>query len=253
MAGALLHWLDELLFPEKILCLCCDRALDGEESICPACMQTLELLAARQEERERTEPIVPPPEIDYVHAAYSYEGPARQLVHRLKYDGVRAAHVPLAQAMALLPSGEEEVIVPVPADEKRRRRRGFNQAQLLAEHVGRTLGMPVSAALVRREARRPQTGLSAAQRRINLVGCMHADASVNGRRVLLVDDVYTTGATAQEAARALLCAGARSVAVFAAAAPMGVQEREKDPFFLPQRKINREKILKKPDKKRVEL
>jgi len=155
-------------------------------------------------------------------------------LHRLKYESVRAAAAPLAAQMTFLPLDEEEIIVPVPTDPKRERIRGFNQSALLAEHIGRTLGMRVERALVRVEARRPQTGLSAGQRRENLLGCMAASDAVNGRRVLLVDDVYTTGATAQEAARALRQAGAKSIRVFAAARAKGDPDASKDPFELPQ-------------------
>ena len=246
-------WLDELLFPGSVMCLCCRRALKEEGEICLACMEAMERLRCMQEERERTKPLERPAGLEYVHAAFPYEGPVRQLIHRLKYDGIRAAHIHLAQTMALLPSGEEEVIVPVPTDSMRLRQRGYNQAELLARRIGKTLGMQVETALVRKEHRRPQTGLSAALRQINLAGCMEASAAVSGRRVLLVDDVYTTGATAQEAARALKAAGAKSVAMFAAAVSSPQTMEETDPFALPQNVLNRAKKLKIPDKNCGEL
>lgn len=255
ISTAVLEWLDNLLFPENVLCLCCDRALDEDahDGICPACEAALERLSAKREEWERTHCVQPPEGLVYIHAAYPYEGPARQLVHRLKYDCVRAAHKPLARAMAYLPSGEEEIIVPVPTDPVRLRRRGYNQAQLLAEYIGKELGMEVVCALKRRERRRPQTGLNAKQRRENLVGCMAADSTVSGKRVLLIDDVYTTGSTAREAARALLEAGAGSVAMFAASCATGELPHEKDPFALPLKRLNRTKILKMSDKNSGEL
>lgn len=226
-------WLDDLLFPQDVLCLCCEHALgaDVQDGLCAGCAGALEELARVQEEREMcgTREALPPG-IDYVHAAYPYQAQARKLIHRLKYGSVRAAAVPLCAQMACLPAGEEEIIVPVPTDARRERRRGFNQATLLAEHIGRVWGMPVCPALVRVQARRPQTGLPAAERRANLVACMAASRDVCGRRVLLVDDVYTTGATAQEAARALLAAGALSVGVLAAARAMEGQAEAQDPF-----------------------
>lgn len=227
-------WLDDLLYPEKVACLCCDHALgeDEEDGLCPACSKALLRLAALQEEREdgNREPL--PDGIDRMHAAFVYEGPVRKLVHRLKYESVRAAAVPMARQMAYLSSGEEEVIVPVPTDPKREKKRGFNQSALLAQHIAGELGMPMENALVRVQERRPQTGLSAGQRRENLVGCMAADDAVNGKRILLVDDVITTGATVCEAARALRQAGAKGVSVFAAARAAGVPDGEKDPFAL---------------------
>lgn len=233
----LLDRLDDLLFPEDVLCLCCDRALgeDARDGICPACARALDALAQAQEAREAEETGELPEGLAYVHAAYPYEGQARTLVRRLKYESVRAACVPLARQMVFLPSGEEEIIVPVPTDKRRQRKRGFNQATLLAEQIGRELGMEVCTALVRVSARRPQTGLSSAQRRTNLAGCMEASATVRGKRVLLVDDVFTTGATAQEAARALCLCGAVSVGMFAAARAGGGNDEETDPFALTQK------------------
>lgn len=228
-------WLDDMLFPENVLCLCCDRALqeDDKDGICRSCAMALEELRRRQMLREQEEAEQPPEGTAYVYAAYVYEGPARKLIHRLKYESVRAAATPLAREMAMMPSGEEEIIVPVPTDRRRERMRGFNQSLLLAQQIGRELGMQVTPALRRIEARLPQTGLSARERRENLVGCMAADASVNGKRVLLVDDVYTTGATICEAARALHAAGAVEIGVFAAARAQGNTDGEKDPFALP--------------------
>ena len=215
------------LFPGDVLCLCCGAALgeDAQDGVCPACLRALEALSRRQDERP---PCAPPEGIGYVHAAFVYDAQARQLIHRLKFGSVRMAAVPLARAMAMLPAGEEDVLVPIPTDKKRRRRRGFDQSALLARHMGALLGMQVCPALVRTRSCPPQTSLSAQERRRNLSGCMRADESVRGRRVLLVDDVYTTGATAQEAARALLEAGAAGVGMLAAA--MASPEGRADPF-----------------------
>lgn len=249
-ARRLLAWLDDGLFPDDVLCLCCDRALgeDARDGICPACARALDALAQAQEAREAEEPVEVPEGLAYVHAAYPYEGQARTLIRRLKYESVRAAGVPLARQMVFLPSGEEEIIVPVPTDRRRQRKRGFNQATLLAEHIGRELGMEVCTALTRVSERSPQTGLSAGQRRTNLAGCMAAGDAVKGKRVLLVDDVFTTGATAQEAARALRAAGAISVGLFAAARAGGGRDEERDPFELPQKARQDGKKPRKPDK-----
>ena len=251
----MLRWLDELLFPGHVLCLCCDRALgeEAQDGICFACADALRRLNLEQEERNRISPRKPPEGVAYVHAAYPYEGPARQLVHRLKYDCIRAAHVPLARPLVFLPSGEEEIIVPVPTDPARRRRRGYNQAELLAGYLGRELGMEVVPALYRRERRRPQTGLNAQERKQNLLGCMAAKPSVSGRHVLLVDDVYTTGATAREAARALEHAGALSVGMFVSCCTKDELTDGHDPFAPVQKKHNRAKILKILDKNSGEL
>ena len=215
-AGALL----DLLYPEHAACLCCERALgeDEQDGLCPACVRALERLELRQLQREEqgeTEPL--PPGIAYVHAAYPYTGQARSLILKLKFERQRPAAVPLARAMAALPAGEEELLVPVPTTKRRLRERGFNQAQVLCSLLAGTWGMPMEEALVREDDRTAQSTLSGQSRRANLTGCMRALTSVSGRRVLLVDDVYTTGSTAAEAARALKEAGAASVGVIVAA------------------------------------
>lgn len=231
-------WMDDLLFPGDVLCLCCDTALgsDAENGICASCREALDALALAQREAEAQGGLPLPEGIAYMHSAFAYEGAARKLVHRLKYESVRQAAVPLAEQMAFLPSGEEGIIVPVPTDKRRERRRGFNQSALLAEQIGKTLGMQVIPALRRVDMRRPQTGLSARERAQNLVGCMAASDAVSGKRVLLVDDVCTTGATLCEAARALREAGAGHVAVFTAARAKGPESGEEDPFAVrPER------------------
>lgn len=249
------RWIDDLLFPEDVLCLCCESALgeDARDGVCPACAQALDRLGAAQEAREQAmgegdnpAQCAPPAGVLYVHSAYPYEAQARTLIHRLKYRSVRAAVVPLAKPIALLPAGEEEIIVPVPTDERRRKKRGFNQATLLAEYVAGEWGMPVCDALTRTRSCAPQTGLSEAQRRENLAGCMTVKArsvdAVRGKRVLLIDDVYTTGATAAEAARALLAAGAKNVGMLTAARAGLGQTNEDVPFFIrPQTEINGQK------------
>lgn len=215
-ARRLFSAMDDVLFPERVRCLCCARGLTGEEEdgVCPACAGALLALGEAEAAARRAAPV---PGIDYVRAAFPYEAQARTLILRLKFERVRAAAEPLARAMAALPGGEEELLVPVPTTARRLRERGFNQAALLASRLGETLGMPVAEALVRRDDAPAQSLLSAQARAANLSGSMEADGRAAGKRILLIDDVYTTGATAGEAARALRAAGARSVSVFAAA------------------------------------
>ena len=216
--GALWNALLDLLYPRDVLCLCCDKAIapDAKDGLCPECLEALEELEAQQAQEE----IVPAPGIALVRAAYPYTAQARRLIIRLKYEHVRDAAVPLARAMAMLPGGEADLLVPVPTTKKRQRERGYNQAQVLAELIGKETGMPVIPALQRTDEHAAQVKLSGQSRRQNLRGVMVADDRVCGKHVLLIDDVYTTGSTAEEAARALLAAGALSVQVFTAAKSM---------------------------------
>ncbi len=153
-------------------------------------------------------------------AAYSfgaYEGSLREMVHLFKYKRIRTLARPLAEhLLSAFPREQRfDAIVPMPLHWLRRWRRGFNQSALLARHVGRRCGIPVIQAVRRLRPTPPQAGLSNARRRANVRGAFGpARASpIRGMRVLLVDDVMTTGATASACARALKDAGASYVAV----------------------------------------
>lgn len=148
-----------------------------------------------------------------------YEGPLRTVIHELKYRGRRRVAGRLADVLLAVPEtvsvlGEGAVLVPVPLHPSKRRARGFNQSALLADALASRSGLPVVGdALVRRRETATQTGLSAAARRDNVRGAfmVRRRAQIEGRTVVLLDDVYTTGATALACAQALLRAGAREV------------------------------------------
>ena len=148
-----------------------------------------------------------------------YEGPLRSVLHALKYGDQTRAAERLAEALARDPAvlglaQTGAVLVPVPLHPRRRAERGYNQSELLARALSRRLGVGLApGALVRRKDTAPQTGLSAAARRQNVSGAfaVRRRTLVAGRPVILVDDVFTTGATARACALALRAAGAREV------------------------------------------
>jgi ComF family protein len=147
-----------------------------------------------------------------------YEGGLRLLIHELKFHGRRRVAARLAETIVADASCrttlEGGVLVPVPLHPRRRRERGFNQSEVLAQAIGQRCGLIVApAALVRRKETVAQPGLSAAARRRNVAGAfaVRRPAQVSGRIVVLVDDVVTTGATARACAQALRKAGAREV------------------------------------------
>ena len=148
-----------------------------------------------------------------------YEGPLRVAIHELKYRGRRRVAGRLVEKLLEQGSARAlvegcDVVVPVPLHPRRLRERGYNQASLLARELGRRAGRPCGeGALVRRKDTTPQYGLSAAARRRNVAGAfaVRRRGLVAGRVVTLVDDVFTTGATAYACARALREAGAREV------------------------------------------
>ena len=154
-------------------------------------------------------------------AAYSfgaYEGVLRELIHLYKYGKIRTLAQPLSALLVrALPRDEAfDAMVPVPLYWRRRLRRGFNQAELLARGVALRTGIPVSTALGRVRPTPAQAGLSNSARRQNMSQAFRA-RNVKGKRILLIDDVMTTGATAAACAIALKQAGARRVALLTVA------------------------------------
>jgi len=149
-----------------------------------------------------------------VRYALPFDGPARALVHALKYSGRRGAADALVSAAAAdaraAASAGVDALVPVPLHPSRRRERGFNQAEVLARGLAGVLGVPVAeGCLARTRPTRTQTGLDRRERAVNVRGAFEAAPPPGTGRVLLVDDVVTTGATLSEAAGALAAAGVR--------------------------------------------
>ena len=156
-------------------------------------------------------------------AAYSfgfYEGTLRELIHLFKYSRIQTLARPLGNLLAkALPREQNfDVIVPMPLHWRKRWQRGFNQAELLAREISRRTHIPVRRLLRRVRNTSAQAGLTNAKRRLNVSGAFRAkDRSLEGKRVLLVDDVLTTGATGAACARALKNAGARQVTLLTVA------------------------------------
>lgn len=151
-------------------------------------------------------------------AAYSfgfYEDELRELIHLFKYGRVQTLAKPLGRLLALAVPREQsfDVIVPMPLHWRKRWKRGFNQSELLAREIGRRVNVPVKNALRRVRFTATQAGLTNAKRRLNVSGAFRPRRRpwLDGKRVLLVDDVMTTGATAASCARAIKLAGARQV------------------------------------------
>jgi ComF family protein len=235
------HWLWQaaldLLFPPRCqVCLAFDRS-----PICADCTATIQpllppycdicgrpfdpqakggpLCADCRQHRSR---------LDIMRAVTVYDGAMREAIHRLKYARKRILARPLGALMAdylgdggtpdgprrIVP-GEVEVVCPVPLHPARARERGFNQSELLAREICERVGLALDASLLRRvRDTAPQVSLDRRDRAANVRGAFAAAAPdrIEGRRVLLVDDLATTGATLEECARVLRRAGAASVA-----------------------------------------
>ena len=161
--------------------------------------------------------------LDRARAVGDYEGALREIIHALKYGGRRSLAGPLGTRMrscSLDLLDEADAVVPVPLHWRRKYRRGFNQAHELARHLGR----PVLDVLVRTRHTRPQVELAADQRRSNVEGSfglrrrpIWRRRSIEGLRLVLVDDVTTTGATIEACGRVLKEGGASEVYALTAA------------------------------------
>lgn len=210
----MLRPLMEILFPTR--CLGCGR---GGSWACSSCLQPL---LFHPPWCPRCGYPGPPPgharclpaPLSGLRSAGPMEGLLRQAVTRLKFHGQRALALPLGQALAPLLAevpGPVDGLVPVPLHPQRQRERGFNQADLLAGALARVSGLQRVACLERRSGSPPQVGRRLEERRANVEGAFGARHSLVGLRLVLVDDVCTSGATLAACARALREAGAGGV------------------------------------------
>jgi ComF family protein len=163
--------------------------------------------------------------VSHVRALGHYTSPFSNLVHQLKYYDRRSLAPALGRPMAGLMMSDAtlkraELIVPIPLHPARFRERGYNQSQLLAEQVSQLTRVPWNDALKRVRNTRDQVNLKDEARRKNLEGAfaLRPEASVRNQKVLLIDDVATTGATLNSAAKALILAGATEVVALVVAA-----------------------------------
>lgn len=158
-------------------------------------------------------------DLDQVFAPYAYQQPLDQIIHAFKYSGYFALARPLGELLAgTWPRWFDppQLVVPIPLHPRRLRQRGFNQSALLAQQLARSRGLPLDErALQRIKHTLPQVGLNPEQRHENVTGAFTAvPPCVQGQHVLLIDDVWTTGATMRAAATALATAGAARVSAF---------------------------------------
>jgi len=185
---------------------CCPRCAlpyplpSGSNHLCEACLR-----------RE--------PPFLYTRCLGLYDGGLRDAIQRFKFNGAVHLDRPLARLLAteiqdVYDSFRPELLVAVPLHRQRLRARTYNQSLLLARELGRQWRLPAPSRLLRRvRATLPQQGLAAEERRSHLKGAFGLSGRLEGERVLLVDDVFTTGATARECAATLLAGGASQVAV----------------------------------------
>lgn len=239
--SALLGWALDALFPPA--CLLCDAPVAEAGGTCAGCFARLSFVSAPHclccgvpfahnhlgdaAEGGRLCPacLSRPPAFTRARAALRYDEGAKALILPFKHRDRTELAAPLARLMARAGRdlmAEADALLPVPLHRWRLFRRRHNQAALLARALGRIAGKPVLVEVLRRpRATAPLDDAGAEERRRRLHGAFAVPPGratrIAGRRLLLVDDVLTSGATADACARALLDAGARSVAVLAAA------------------------------------
>ena len=213
-----IHYIIEWLFPSK--CILCRELLDREETdLCRRC---------RMETDDFPQEKLKVPFIDSVAAVWYYKGNVRRCLLRYKFHRARHLAVPLGKMMAMQvlrgPAEEADLVTWVPISPFRRFVRGYDQDELLARVMAEELGIPCVPLLKKLRHNRAQSGIDGyAKRRANVLGIYRAAApeAVEGKRILLLDDIVTTGATAGECARVLRGGGAQSVVCAALAHARG--------------------------------
>lgn len=196
--------------PGKLFCAGCWNDIYWlNESLCPHCLKEIHDFPCCA-----AQPMA-------IYTAVAYVGPVPKAIHHLKYEGHFAVASPLAQIM--IASWQEnwvkpDCLIPIPLHKTREKMRSYNQAALLAEEISKEWSIPCQAdALFRISETTPQVGLNASERKTNVINAFWANECIKGQSVLLIDDVYTTGATMEAAAKALINGGAKEVMGFALA------------------------------------
>lgn len=201
--------LEQIGFNRPPFCIRCGRPLSGEEDIktlCPDCLN----------------------QSHYFERAWQccqYQGLTKELIHKFKYERRLFLKGPLVELLDSFTRNyidykEIDAIIPVPLHRVKINRRGFNQAALLSEGLSRKLGVDfLISSLLKIKKTRPQANLNKMERLSNIKGAFRAkeDADLKGKRLLLIDDVFTTGTTADECSKVLTAAGAKAVWVLALA------------------------------------
>lgn len=209
MALFLKKFLLEILFPAR--CLDCRRELENEDYLCPACFKKLKFYGGRANLKLKY--------INELYIAGDYENRALSgLIKILKFQAISGVAKTLNRWLILFWQGQAvlksttPLVIPIPLSTKRRRWRGFNQAEILARSLAKNFGYSLSLYLIKIKETRAQSQLNAEKRAKNLDGVFKWSGTIPiACEILLIDDVVTTGATLEEAAKILKAAGATKI------------------------------------------
>ena len=209
---------ERLEHAEDVLCrICQEKAVPLSDNTCPRCHTLMEHGKC---------PSCDTGEIfyDFAHSAWLFQGPVKDVIHYFKYQSYSSLSTWLGEGMYRASQEEEklqdcDLITPVPLYFTRKKDRGYNQSELLAQHLSKKSLIRYDRLLKRTRHTASQTLLSKAEREHNLDGAfdIRGVKSVDGLRILLIDDVFTTGTTANQIAILLKKHGAREVNIFTAA------------------------------------
>lgn len=240
---SVLAGLADLVFPPR--CVSCDAGMESRPDLCGDCRAGIRTIRSPlcpicgepfASEADTDHPcgscLIRRPPFAAARSLGRYEGTLMALLHRFKYREESSLAGPLGDLLAAgdypgFRIGDADLVVPVPLHRRRLRERGFNQSLLLARAVGRRHGIPVEARSLRRAvATEPQVSLGRNERERNVRGVFAVEdgARIRDKRILLVDDVYTTGSTLKECARVLLKAGAGEVLVLTLARSVDIPD-----------------------------
>lgn len=216
-----------LLYPSHFVCMVCDSELNEDSAccLCPKCKETLPYLNGQICEKCGSPEVMEGEAVcdrckgktmpfEQARAVFAYQAEIKALVHKFKYSGKTYLAKPLAECMAdclklHCPNLTFDCIVPVPMFPAKKKKRGFNQAELLAKELSEIVKLPLELnGLARTIDNLPQTTLNFDERQKNLEQSFHCDKGFFKKKtVLLVDDVFTTGATARTVSEILKTQG----------------------------------------------
>ena len=218
--NTLLGKLLDALYPPDVACALCGReTLLNQDRLCDACHATLSFAP----------PLVCPPQLDGIVAAYRYAGAARSGIRALKYQGQARLAPFFANALVIPSDWQIDCVVPVPLHPLKRWLRSYNQSELLAAELCSRLKIPLQSSLLRRTRfTKSQTTLNGFERARNVSHAFSALPAVRGKSILLIDDVTTTHSTLLACAVALRDAGAASV--YAASATAATHGADREPI-----------------------
>ena len=217
----------DLIYPQR--CVICDKVISDKERICPACRKKIH--AVKEPVCMKCGKPLSNPRKEYCgdcetkkhyfvqgKSLWIYDAEVKKSIYRFKYQNKREYARTYAEEIAKqygawIRKKKIQAIIPIPLYKKKQKKRGYNQAQVLAEELGRIWDLPVyTDLLIRTRDTKPQKMLNDAERKNNLKKAFKTNENiVQLEHILLIDDIYTTGSTLDAAAAALLTAGVKEI------------------------------------------